>query len=113
MRPEGVSRGARRCVQEGAASTVPRYAARERMTLRPDDKALAAYLIETDLVPLGDLLRALGDSQASLRDLGESLVKLGIADGPRVVGLRAEVARRLARSKGEAVTIDVAVPAAS
>jgi serine/threonine-protein kinase len=61
--------------------------------LRPDDKALAAYLIDHDVLPLADVLDALKDSTGSSRDLGESLVKLGLLKAPDVVGLRAEVAR--------------------
>lgn len=80
------------------------------MSLRPDDKALAAYLMETEAVPLSDLARAMGDSEASARDLGDSLVRLGLLDASRVVGLRADVARRIQLAKAEPVTLELKAP---
>jgi serine/threonine-protein kinase len=64
------------------------------MTLRPDDRALAAFLLERDLVAFDDLVKAMRDASSSVRDLGESLVRLGTLDPPAVLGLRAEVAKR-------------------
>ncbi|MCK6552023.1 bifunctional serine/threonine-protein kinase/formylglycine-generating enzyme family protein [Myxococcota bacterium] len=64
------------------------------MSLRPDDKALAAYLLRQRVVPRVELQVALEDAASSDRDLGESLVRLGILQPPAVLGYRAEVARR-------------------
>lgn len=64
------------------------------MTLRPDDRTLAAFLLERDLVAFDDLVAAMRDASASTRDLGESLVRRGLLDPPSVLGLRAELARR-------------------
>ena len=64
------------------------------MTLRPEDEALAAHLLERGRLPVGALVAALNDAASSERDLGESLVRLGALAVQDVLGLRAEVARR-------------------
>src|SRR5262245_45035676 len=75
------------------------------MTLRPDDRALAAFLLERDLVALDDLVAAMHDAASSVRDLGESLVRRGTLDAPSVVGLRAEIAKQIHRAKKEDPTL--------
>src|SRR5688572_833719 len=75
------------------------------MTLRPDDRALAAYLLERDLVALDELARAMHDAASSMRDLGESLVRRGILDPQGVVRFRAEVAMKAHALKKEDPTL--------
>src|SRR5207248_2048936 len=78
------------------------YAFSPTMTLCPDDKALAAYLIENEVVSMRDVIAALEDAGTSSRDLGESLVQVGALAPPDVLGFRAEVARRaLEQENGE------------
>lgn len=59
------------------------------MTLRPDDRALAAYLLEHEVVPLEQVLTAVRDAVERRRDLSESLVHLGVLDAPSVAAHRA------------------------
>lgn len=47
------------------------------LTLRPDDKVLAAYLLQRDVVPVDTFAAALKDAVDRGRGLGESLVSVG------------------------------------
>lgn len=66
------------------------------MTLRPEDRSLAAYLLERDAVPMDELFSALADARTSERDLGEALVRQGTLDAPAVVAFRAEAMKTAA-----------------
>src|SRR5688572_12271019 len=64
------------------------------MTLRPEDRALAAYLLERDLVPMEDLLRALDDARSSKRDLGDVLMESGSMSPDALELAQGELAKR-------------------
>ena len=64
------------------------------MTLRPDDKPLAAYLIEGEVLPLATILAALMDAEGSERDLGESLLELGGCSSEELAAYREQLSRR-------------------
>lgn len=68
------------------------------MGLRPEDKLLAAYLLEQEILPAETVVSALSDATSSVRDLGESLVWLGAFDAQSVVAHRAQVATRRIQS---------------
>ncbi len=60
--------------------------------LRPDDRRLAAYLVESDSVPLAGLLAAIDDATKT-GDLGRSLVERALLEPAEVVRIRREVDR--------------------
>jgi|GEM_PF-869274 len=64
------------------------------MTLRSEDRALAAHLIRRGALPVETVLAAMEDAARTSRDLGDALVQLGAMDAPQVVSFRAEVAKR-------------------
>ncbi len=64
------------------------------MTLRSEDRALAAHLIRKGTVPLETVLAALEDAVGPLRDLSEALVHLGALDRTGIRTLRRELHRR-------------------
>ncbi len=66
------------------------------MGLRPEDQALATFLLERAVVPPATLLAAFAHAASSENDLGEALVALGAIESARVVAYRAEVARQSA-----------------
>lgn len=57
------------------------------MALEPGDRQLAAYLMETELVSVQDLLEALTDADRTGRPLRESLVRLGKLSRAEVLSL--------------------------
>ncbi len=63
------------------------------MTLRADDDTLAAHLLAKQVVSPSQLVEALRDSSSADRDLGDSLVHLGLMATQDVVAHRAQVAR--------------------
>lgn len=73
------------------------------MTLRHEDKALAAYLIEREAVPFERVLAALNDASTSDRDLGACLVEAGAVDAASLDGLRADLAQQ---SYGDTTPVD-------
>jgi eukaryotic-like serine/threonine-protein kinase len=64
------------------------------MTIRPEDRALAAYLIEREMVPMDELLRALDDARASERDLVDVLVEFGTVSAAALEEAQGELAKR-------------------
>lgn len=64
------------------------------MTLRSEDRALAAHLIRKGTVPLETVLAALEDATGPLRDLSEALVHIGALDRTGIRNLRRELHRR-------------------
>src|SRR5688572_3709315 len=64
------------------------------MTLRPEDRALAAYLLERDLIPMDELLRALDDVRSSERDLGVVLMEIGCMSPDALQLAQGELAKR-------------------
>jgi hypothetical protein len=62
--------------------------------IRIEDRALAAYLLERDLVPIEELLRALDDVRSSERTLGDVLMESGSLTATALRLARIEAAKR-------------------
>jgi eukaryotic-like serine/threonine-protein kinase len=60
------------------------------MPLRPEDRRLAAYLVESEALSLEALLPALGFAMTHGEDLAQCLIQFSLLDGPEVERLRAE-----------------------
>ncbi len=63
-------------------------------SLRPEDRALAAYLLERDLIPMDELLRALDAASSSDRRLGEVLMDSGSLTGIALETAQVEASKR-------------------
>jgi len=62
------------------------------MALPPDDRRLAAYLVESETLPLDRLLPAIEEAHSS-GDLSETLIRRSLLELPEIDRLRAEVDR--------------------
>lgn len=74
------------------------------MTLRPEDRSLAAFLIDAHEVPAPTIVSAVEDAVSSTRDLGESLIKLGIMSRQQIIACRAEVLKRFGAAHPDTVS---------